>query len=155
MYSEELHEYWKAHLGDSSWKHINLSVSQDSMRDLLDEIERLIRENEELRSAMKRGTKMKAWIGRIEGEEWVMPIHGETAGKGKAFFLKCSPIMLGASDFLFVRLRRFHALDDKPFTPENLEAADWHYVDEDGEDLSNENFINDCSCEVCRKAIKV
>ncbi|MBA4375820.1 MAG: hypothetical protein C0401_06575 [Anaerolinea sp.] len=154
MYSEELHEYWKAHLGDSSWKHMNLSVSQDSMRDLLDEIERLQKElviyqNQYLTR------EVKAWIGRVEGEEWVMPIHGKTAGKAKAFFLKCSPVILEASDFLFVRLRRLPALDDKPFTPENLEAPDWHYVDEDGEDLSNENFINDCSCEVCRKAVKV
>ncbi|KAF0106158.1 MAG: hypothetical protein FD147_2566 [Chloroflexi bacterium] len=52
MYSEELHEYWKAHLGDSSWKHMNLSVSQDSMRDLLDEIERLKSEIEQLRSTI-------------------------------------------------------------------------------------------------------
>jgi hypothetical protein len=93
--------------------------------------------------------KMLAFIGFQEGEEWCMPVHGATRGKAKYNFMKWAPCVCDF-DFRLVRLRRMSALDDKPFTPENLNVADWHYVDEDGEPLSNANFINDCRCSVCQ-----
>jgi hypothetical protein len=94
--------------------------------------------------------KMLAYVGFIEGEDWCCLIHGATRGKAKANFQRHAPIIIDTSDFLFIRLRRLPAMDDKPFTPENLNAADWHYVDEDGEPLSNANFINDCRCSICQ-----
>ena len=99
-----------------------------------------------------RGVIMLAFIGRFEGEEWCIPIHGETRGKAKVNFLHHNPMVSDQSDFVFIRLGRFKALDDKPFTPENLNDSGWNYVDEDGQPLSNENFINDCQCLVCRGA---
>jgi hypothetical protein len=92
---------------------------------------------------------MLAYVGRIEGEDWCMPIHGETRGKAKVNFYKHAPIILDRCDFLFIRLTRMPALDDKPFTPETMEEAGFHYTDEDGQQLSNDNFINDCQCRVC------
>lgn len=98
--------------------------------------------------------KMLAFIGTIEGEEWCMPVHGETRGKAKSNFWKWSGVQAGfwstKEDFLFIRLTRFPELDDKPFTPANLEASGWHYTDEDGEPISNDNFIIDCRCSVCK-----
>jgi hypothetical protein len=93
--------------------------------------------------------KMLAFIGFQEGEEWCMPVHGTTRGKAKYNFMKWAPCVCDF-DFRLVRLRRMPAMDNKPFTPENLNVADWHYVDEDVEPLSNANFINDCRCSVCQ-----
>jgi len=42
------------------------------------------------------------------------------------------------------------AMDNLSFTPENLDSkTNFHYEDEDGEPLSNENFENDCRCAIC------
>lgn len=98
--------------------------------------------------------KMLAYIGWQEGEEWVLPIHGETRGKAKSNFMRFAPVDTSDLDFRLVRVKRLPAMDDKPFTPENLNAADWHYVDEDGEPLSNANFVNDCRCAVCRPSLE-
>ena len=95
--------------------------------------------------------KMLAFIGFQEGEEWCLPIHGATRGKAKTNFMRFAPVDASDLDFRLVHLKRLPAMDNKPFTPENLNVADWHYVDEDGEPLSNANFINDCRCPVCIK----
>ncbi len=96
--------------------------------------------------------RMLAFVGSIEGEEWVIPIHGETRGKAKANFMKWEPTgMLDRSDFVFIRLTRLPAMDDLPFTPENLDSkTTFHYEGEDGEPISNANFTNDCRCTICK-----
>lgn len=38
-WTQETHDYWKAHCVDNGWKHVELAVSQDDMKALLTEIE--------------------------------------------------------------------------------------------------------------------
>lgn len=94
---------------------------------------------------------MLAYIAYQEGEEWCLPVHGETRGKAKYNFMKFAPVTLTDLEFFLVRVKRFPALDDKPFTTENLNASGWNYIDfVTDEPISNDLFINDCRCAVCR-----
>lgn len=95
--------------------------------------------------------KMLAFIGWQEGEEWLLPIHGETRGKAKSNFMRFASGYGVDLEFNLVHVRRLPAMDDLPFTFENLDKIDWHYIDyETGDPLSKESFFNDCRCEVCR-----
>ena len=38
-WTKALHDYWKAHCVDNSWKHVSLEISQDSMLAFIEHIE--------------------------------------------------------------------------------------------------------------------
>ena len=38
-WTRKLHDYWKSHCVDNSWKHVSLEISQDSMRAFIEHIE--------------------------------------------------------------------------------------------------------------------
>ena len=92
---------------------------------------------------------MKAWFGSIADEEWGTLIHGENRGKAKWNFYRWNPASMGDYEFVNIRVHRVPLLDDLPFTPENLDVANFHYLDEDGEDMDNSEVINDCCCIIC------
>jgi hypothetical protein len=105
---------------------------------------------------VKKKSKLKAYHAFIENAEVGTLVHGETPGKAKYRFLRCEPSgWLERSDYEFIRLRRLPACDDKPFTYETATSAGFVYYDENGEELDEKYFTNDCDCEIChpKKAV--
>ena len=93
---------------------------------------------------------MKAWIcDNLSWPEYCILVHAETRGKAKARAHACDP-GFSFDDFTEIRARRFPGLDDKPFNVDNNKAAGFCYQDDDGNDIIDDFFINDCGCELCR-----
>lgn len=87
---------------------------------------------------------MKAWFVFIP-DEWGELVHAETRGKAKALIMS----KFGVEDYTFLGATRVPKLDDLPFTFDNLNKADWHYLDEDGNPLPENEFFNVCKCPIC------
>ena len=94
---------------------------------------------------------MKAWIitNLGEWEEYCILVHAETRGKAKAYGQARDP-GFGFDDFTFISARRLPGLDGLPFTIENNRAAGFRYQDDDGNDIVDGEFYNDCGCGICR-----
>lgn len=87
---------------------------------------------------------MKAWFVYIS-DEWGELVHAETRGKAKVKVMR----EFDVDEYICLGAIRKPKLDNKPFTFENLEAANFHYFDEDGEPLTIKDFYNSCKCELC------
>lgn len=95
---------------------------------------------------------MLAYVGELKDEEWCILVHGETRGKAKSRFASCNPeAPLDRYDFTFIRLQRFPALDNKPFTRSTLDEADFHFSNENEDDPATRIFVNDCDCPLCNR----
>lgn len=95
---------------------------------------------------------MKAFIAKLEDEEWQMLVHGETAGKAKSMFCKTNPP--GYASFEIwndIRLIRLPEWDDRKFDDcdEIRNLFSYEDRDENGDEIQ-EPFVNDCICWVCR-----
>lgn len=92
----------------------------------------------------------------LDGEEWGFLLHAESRGKAKKSFVDWSPDpRIGYDHWTEIRVRRVKGLDDKPITFDSTQAADFHLVDENGEeDLDPDEFINFCRCDICRNTNK-
>ena len=96
---------------------------------------------------------MKAWIAQYKDEDWVMLVHGETRSKAKSNFQQWNP-MAYERDFIDIRVIRLPGLDNLPITYDNAKNAGFEYWDDwDGAIVERDMFVNDCSCEICRKTI--
>jgi len=95
---------------------------------------------------------MLAYIGRIEGQEWQILVHGQTRDKAKYQFVKDNPEGYTSWDIWNdIRLTRLPEWDNKPFvdSPEIRQLFAASDYDENGDEIY-ESFYNDCSCELCR-----
>ena len=95
---------------------------------------------------------MKAWIGCYKDAEWIMLVHGETANQAKSRFCRCEPTG-DPTAYTDVRVWRLPAWDDKPFVdcPEIRRTFQCDRYDDDGNEVWDSPFINDCRCPLCRK----
>ena len=95
---------------------------------------------------------MKAYRAEFDEDEWCVLVHGETAGKAKARFMRVQPDpWFDKSMWTEIRLKRIPGCDDKPFTFENCQAAGFYYLDEDGESSLESEFYNYCDCPICKE----
>ena len=94
---------------------------------------------------------MKAWIitNLNEWDGYCILVHAETRGKAKAYGRGRDP-GFSFDDFTDISAVRFPELDDKPFNAENNKAAGFCHQDDDGNDMLDEMFYNDCDCEICK-----
>ena len=92
---------------------------------------------------------MKAYYAQGVDDDWGMLVHGKTRGQAKWNFIKYNPAGEDAGEFKDVRLYRKPKLDNKAFTPENLDLAGFYYLDEAGDNVPNYEAVNDCCCSVC------
>ncbi len=90
-------------------------------------------------------TKSKAWFVFLP-EEWGELVHAETAGKAK---VKILGEFGGDFDYTELRATRVKGFDGIPITFQNCDVANWHYVDEDGNPLKEDEFFNICGCKIC------
>lgn len=90
---------------------------------------------------------MKAWWVFIPGE-WGELVHAYTRGEAKYKIM--SELGLELEDFIYLRVHRMKKLDDKALTFQNLAEADFHYLDEDGQPLKEDEYFNVCKCEICK-----
>ena len=95
---------------------------------------------------------MKAYRAAFDQEEWCVLVHGETAGKAKARFMRVSPNpWFDNSMWTEIRLLRVSGLDDKPITFENCQIAGFNYLDEEDEPSPESQFYNYCNCPICKE----
>lgn len=95
---------------------------------------------------------LKAYQAEFEDGEWCVLIHGETAGKAKARFMRVQPDpWFDESMWVEIRLKRVPGLDDKSITFENCQAAGFNYTDEYGEPGPESQFYNYCDCPICKE----
>jgi len=88
---------------------------------------------------------MKAW--RIYcADEWTTLIHADTAGKAKAIVMR----FFDYDEFIAFSARRLPQMDNRPFTYQDAKDAGFEYLDDCGEPIKPEEFINDCSCDICK-----
>ena len=93
---------------------------------------------------------MKAWIiTNLKDWGYCILVHAETRGKAKARGHALDP-GFEFDDFTEISARRFPGLDGKPFNAENNKAAGFCYQDDDGNDIVDAEFYNDCDCELCK-----
>lgn len=88
---------------------------------------------------------MKAWFVFIP-DEWGELVHATTRGRAKALIMQ----EFGVEEYIFLGATRVKGLDNRPITFENCDRANFHYVDEDGNPLKEEDFFNVCKCDICR-----
>jgi hypothetical protein len=78
---------------------------------------------------------------------WMTLMHADTRGRA---IQAARDNVYPEDSFLSFRALRIPELDDKPFTWENVDAVDIGYLDEDGNMLQENEYINDCPCQICR-----
>lgn len=79
-------------------------------------------------------------------------MHAETRGKA---ILRAMRNVNDSEAYTDFRARRLPGLDGKPITYQNAKAAGFEYWDGDNSEtlLSEDEFINDCDCEICKQDI--
>jgi hypothetical protein len=91
--------------------------------------------------------RMKAWL-IFEVDKYyeaVFLIHADTCGKAKAIMRRVWPDLF-SPDYKDLRSRRVLALDDRPFTYDNVVDAEIYQTNDDG----TLDWINFCSCKLCK-----
>ena len=91
---------------------------------------------------------MKAWKV-ICIYEWMTLMHADTRGKA----INAARNNIYSDDFINFRALRVPALDDRPFTWENVDAAEVGYVDADDLPLQKNEYFNDCPCPICKGVV--
>ncbi len=100
---------------------------------------------------------MRAYYCEFIEEGWVELIHGDSRGRAKYRFLRCTSGLADRSMWNDIRIHRIPSLDDKPFTQANLDAQnDFHFEpnedDGEGNGIFDGPFINVCDCPICKAA---
>lgn len=99
--------------------------------------------------------KMKAWFVSDDVENFGVLVHAKTRGQAKVAGHYEMDV-----DFIHMRSIRVPQLDDKPFTLENVNSAQFFtswdddpgmgYSTEDGFFLREDEWYNSCQCDICK-----
>ena len=90
---------------------------------------------------------MKCYIVNT-GDEWCSLVHAQTRGQA---IQRIREWVDPGDSFLDFSARRLPGLDDKPITYQNAKEAGFEYEHGYGVGYSENEFINDCHCELCNQ----
>lgn len=87
---------------------------------------------------------MKAWV--VSNGDWCSLVHAETRGKA---IVQVRLYVDNWNEFTDFRAIRLPGLDNNPITYQDAKDAGFEYLNDDGTPISENDFTNDCRCNIC------